>query len=66
MLLRKTLVSNRVIEDDCLLGFVQWHDNVMCVYTHAWYYCFSEKPKKQGLLLLALFSVGVYWPYNCV
>ena len=27
MLLRKTLVSDRVIEDDCLLGFALWRDN---------------------------------------
>ena len=27
MLLRKALVSDRVIEDDSLLGFVLWHDN---------------------------------------
>ena len=27
MLLRKALVSDRVIEDDCLLGFVLWRDN---------------------------------------
>ena len=28
MLLRKALVSDRVIEDDCLLGFVLWRDNL--------------------------------------
>ena len=27
MLLRKALVSDRVIEDDCLLVFVLWRDN---------------------------------------
>ena len=27
MLLRKALVSDRVIEDDCLLDFVLWCDN---------------------------------------
>ena len=27
MLLRKALVSDRVIEDDFLLGFVPWRDN---------------------------------------
>ena len=27
MLLRKALVSDRVIEVDCLLVFVLWHDN---------------------------------------
>ena len=27
MLLRKALVSDRVIEDDCLAGFVLWRDN---------------------------------------
>ena len=27
MLLRKALVSDRVIKDDCLLGFVLWRDN---------------------------------------
>ena len=34
MLLRKVLVSDRVIEDDCLLGFVLWRDNLyafMCM-----------------------------------
>ena len=28
MLLRKALVSDRVIEDNCLLGFVLWRDNL--------------------------------------
>ena len=28
MLLRKALVSDRVIEDDCLLVFVLWRDNL--------------------------------------
>ena len=27
MLLRKALISDKVIEDDCLLGFVLWRDN---------------------------------------
>ena len=27
MLLRKALVSDRVIEDDCLLRFLLWRDN---------------------------------------
>ena len=27
MLLRKALVSDRAIEDDCLMGFVLWCDN---------------------------------------
>ena len=27
MLLRKALVSDRVIEDNCLLDFVLWRDN---------------------------------------
>ena len=27
MLLRKTLVSDRVAGDDCLLGFVSWRDS---------------------------------------
>ena len=27
MLLRKALVSDRVIEDDCLMVFVLWYDN---------------------------------------
>ena len=27
MLLRKVIVSDRVIEDDCLLIFVLWRDN---------------------------------------
>ena len=60
MLLRKALVSDRVIEDDYLLGFVLWHDNPH-VFMHmcgtATY--FSEKPTKQGLLLIALYSIGV-------
>ena len=38
MLLKKALVSDRVIEDDCLLGFMLWHDDPrvfirMCVTT---------------------------------
>ena len=63
MLLRKALVSDRVIEDYCLLVIVLWHDNPH-VYVHAWYYCFSEKPTKQGLLLIALYTVDVYDPIN--
>ena len=31
MLLRKALVSVSVIEDNCLLAFVLWHDNP-CVF----------------------------------
>ena len=27
MLLRKALAGDRVIEDDCLMGFVLWRDN---------------------------------------
>ena len=27
VLLRKALISDRVIEDNCLLVFVLWHDN---------------------------------------
>ena len=60
MLLRKALVSDRVIEDDCLLGFVLWHDNPRTyAYAHAWYHCLSEKPTKQSLLLIALYTVDV-------
>ena len=33
VLLRKALISDRVIEDNCLLGFVLWHDNP-CVFMH--------------------------------
>ena len=31
MLLRNALVRDRVIEDVCLLGFVLWRDNDMCL-----------------------------------
>ena len=60
MLLRKALVSDRVIEDDCLLGFVLWHDNPrVFMRMRVSYYCFSEKLTKQGLLLIALYTVDV-------
>ena len=31
MLLKKTLVNNRVARDDCLLGFASWRDSP-CVF----------------------------------
>ena len=49
------LVSDRVIEGDCLLVFVLWRDKprvVMCMH-------FPEKPTKQGLLVIALYTVDV-------
>ena len=51
-------MSERVIEDNFLLGFVLWRDNPH-IYGHAWYYCFSEKSTKPGLLLIPLYTVDV-------
>ena len=45
-----------VIEDDCLLGFVLWHDNP-CVFMCMRGTTVSEKPTKQGLLLIALYCI---------
>ena len=56
MLLRKALVSHRVIEDDCLMGFVLWHDNPRVFIRIGGT---TVSPTKQGLLLIALYSVGV-------
>ena len=56
VLLRKALVSDEVNKDDCFCAVV-WQS--ACVYVHAWYYCFSEKLTKQGLLLIALYTVDV-------
>ena len=42
------LVSDGMIEDDCLLVFMLWRDSPRA---RAWHYCFSERPAKQGLLL---------------
>ena len=49
------LVSDRVIEGDCLLVFVLWRDKPRVVMR----YHFSEKPTKQGLLVIVLYKIDV-------
>ena len=59
MLLRKTLVSDRVAGDDCLLGFVSWRDSPR-VFMHMRDATVSQKSRlEQGLLLIALYTATV-------
>ena len=54
------LVSDRVIKGDCLLVFVLWRDKPRVVmHMRGTSYHFSEKPTKQGLLVIALYTVDV-------
>ena len=58
MLLRKTLVNDRVIEDDCLMGFVLWRDNPR-VFIRMRGTTVSQKSRQNKVYLIALYSVGV-------
>ena len=60
MLLRKALVSDREIEDNCLLGFVLWHDNP-CVFMCMRDTTVSQKSQlnKVYVLLITLYTIHV-------
>ena len=67
MLSRKCLVSDRVIEDDCLLVFVLWRDNPR-VFMRMRVATVSLKSRLNKVCYpsLDIRIVDVQWPYNCV